>query len=139
MKTFPPTRWLPAYQWLGGLCDTTTGVLLLVAPAWTLKLMGAHQIPQPVEFVSFVGAFVLSVGLAYFYAARLALTSENASRWQTVWTLTALSRSLVAGFLTWQIIASRMETAWLTVAVTDASLATLQWTGLCLRWLEFEG
>jgi hypothetical protein len=91
-----------------------------------------------VEVVSFVGAFVLSVGLAYLCAARWPMNSRFAPRWQTVWLLTALSRSLVAIFLTWQIIAGKMETAWLTVALTDGALATVQWIGLKRGWLNFK-
>jgi hypothetical protein len=138
MKFSAPIRWLPAYQWLAGLCDTSTGVMLVFAPAWTLRVMGLHQLPSPIEFVSFVGAFVLSVGLAYFYAARWPMNSRFAPRWQTVWFLTALSRSFVAMFLTWQIIAGKMEIAWLTVAFTDGALATVQWIGLKLGWLNFK-
>lgn len=138
MNITVPRRWLPAYQWLAGLCDTVTGVLLLAAPTWTLQLMGVRELPQPVQFVSFVGTFVLAVGLAYFYAARLPLISANAGRWQAVWTLTALSRSVVAGFLTWQIFAGKMEAAWIAVAATDGGLAIFQWTGLRRGWLDFK-
>lgn len=138
MKNTALLPWLPAYQWLAGLCDASTGVLLVFAPAWTLKLMGVRQMPQPVEFVSFVGAFVLGVGLAYFYAARLPLKSNNAARWQAVWFLTALSRTLVASFLFWKILAGQMERAWAAVALTDGVLAALQWTGLSLGWLDFK-
>ena len=138
MNSPDPFRWLPAYQWLAGLCDTATGLLLVFAPAWTLKLMAVQMPPQPMAFASFVGAFVLSVGLAYFYAARLPLTLANASRWQAVWFLTALTRTLVAVFLTSQIIIGRMEHAWLAVAFTDGALAAFQWTGLSLGWLNFK-
>lgn len=138
MKFTTPNCWLPAYQWLAGLCDTSTGALLVFAPAWTLRLMGLHQLPSPIEFVSFVGVFVLSVGLAYLYAARWPMNFHFAPRWQTVWFLTALSRSLVAMFLTWQIIAGKIEAAWLTVALTDGALAIVQWAGLHLGWLEFK-
>lgn len=138
MTILAPKRWLPAYQWLAGMCDALTGALLLVAPVWTLKLMGVHQPPQPVEFVSFVGAFVFSVGLAYLYAARIPLTPNGAHRWQTVWVLTALSRSMVAAFLLWHILAGKMEPAWLVVAASDAALAILQWIGLGRGWLDFK-
>ena len=139
MKTFSPSRWLPAYQWLAGAGDTATGGLLVLAPAWTLKLMGVQQLPQPVDFASFIGVFVLGVGMAYWYAARLPFDSKSAPRWQTVWSLTALTRSLVAGFLTWQILAGRMEKAWLAVAATDGALAIFQGIGLKRGWLDFKG
>ncbi len=138
MNQTRPTRWLPAYQWLAGLCDVTTGVLLVFAPAWTLKLMGVKGGPQPVDFAAFIGVFVLSVGLAYWYAARLPMNTANAPRWQAVWWLTALSRTLVAGFLFWKIFGGKIEMAWLTVALTDGFLATFQWVGLHKRWLAFK-
>ncbi|HTL73257.1 MAG TPA: hypothetical protein VL863_08130 [bacterium] len=138
MKIVSPSRWLPVFQWLAGSCDTATGVLLVFTPAWTLKLMGVQRLPQPIEFVSFVGVFVLGVGLAYLSIARLPLNAKTAPRWQTVWRLTALIRALVAGFLSWQILTSRMETAWLAVAVTDGALALIQWFGLQRCWLDFK-
>jgi len=138
MKPTRPHRWLPAYQWLAGLCDFTTGVMLVATPGWTLRLMGVHAGPQPMEFAAFVGVFVLSVGVAYWYAARLPMNATNAARWQTVWWLTALSRTLVAGFLFWKISAGTMETAWLTVALTDGCLAVFQWVGLGRNWLSFK-
>jgi hypothetical protein len=136
MKSILPSRWLPVFQWLAGSCDTVTGVLLVFAPAWTLQLMGVQRLPQPVEFASFVGVFVLGVGLAYLSIALLPLNAKTAPRWQTVWNLTALIRFLVAGFLTWQILAGRMEKVWLAVAVTDGALAIFQWIGLRRGWLD---
>ncbi len=138
MRRIRSPYWLTSYQWLAGLCDVTTGLALMFAPGWTLSLMGVRHVPQPVEFAAFIGAFVFSVGLAYWYAARLPLRAANAARWQTVWWLTALIRSVVAGFLTWKILADSLETAWVTVAVTDGLLAVFQWTGLRAGWLDFK-
>jgi len=129
--------WLRVYQWSAGLCDLTTGILLVLAPAWTLALMGVKHAPQPVEFAAFIGVFVLSVGVAYLYAARLPMTSANAPCWQTIWWLTAMSRTLVAAFLGWKFFSGRLETAWLTVALTDGVLAAFQWLGLRQGWLAF--
>jgi hypothetical protein len=138
MRQINQFRWLRAYQWLAGLCDVSTGVLLVSAPDRTLSLMGVQQVPQPVGFAAFIGVFVLSVGLAYLYGARLPMNAANAARWQTVWWLTALSRSLVAGFLAWKIMAGQMEVAWLTVALTDGALAIYQWIGLRMDFLCFK-
>ena len=137
MNTSSACRWLPVYQWLAGACDTVTGLLLVVAPVWTLKLMGVQQLPRPVGFAGFVGVFVLAVGLSYWYAARLPQSAVTASRWQAVWWFTALCRSLVAAFLSWQVAEGRMEKAWLNVAATDGVLAVFQWTGLWRGWLDF--
>lgn len=127
------------YHGLAGLSDTATGWLLLIAPQWTLTLLGIRKLPQPIEFASFVGVFVLGVGLAYLYAMRIPMNAANAPRWQTVWVLTALTRTLVAAFLVAQIAHGGMEFAWFTVAVTDGAMALVQWTGLAMRWLDFAG
>ncbi len=127
---------LTAYQWLAGASDTGTGLLLIAAPAWTLHLMGVHILPRPIAFASFIGVFVLSVGLTYLVvAARWPLTRGNAFLWRTQWMLTALIRSLVALFLFVEIIAGSMEPAWATVALTDSALAAIQWIGLARKWL----
>ena len=131
-------QFLIAYQLLAGSSDTATGVLLVFTPAWTLKLMGVVHSSFPPAATSFIGIFVLSVGLAYLYAAKLPMNAANAPRWQTVWLLTALSRTLVAGFLFWQTITKQMESAWLTVAFTDGTLATVQSIGLAKGWLQFD-
>jgi len=128
-------RWLTAYMWLAGMSDTCTGLLLVFAPAWTFSLMQIKQAPPPV-FGGYIGVFVLGVGLSYFYAVRKPLTRESAATWETVWIFTALSRSLVAGFLGWKIFAGHLEPAWLTVAFTDMVLAAIQWTGLAKGWLR---
>jgi hypothetical protein len=131
--------WLLLYQCLAGLGDTSTGWLLIVEPRWTLTLMGVHLLPQPIEFASFVGVFVLGVGLVYLYAMHLPLDAAHAPRWQTVWALTALVRTLVAVFLFVEISSGRMERAWLAVAVFDGTLALIQWIGLTRGWLDFAG
>ena len=132
-------RWLPVYQWLAGSCDTATGLLLMVAPGWTLACMGMQHPPQPIEFAGFIGAFVFSVGAACLYAARLPMDAGNAPRWQTVWLLTALTRTMVAAFLAWRMATGQLELAWITVALTDGALALFQWTGLWQGWLRFKG
>jgi hypothetical protein len=132
------STWILTYQYLAGLSDTSTGILLLFAPAWTLTLMGVHRLPQPIEYASFVGVFVLGVGLAYLSITRLALHAVNTPRWQTVWVLTALIRMLVAAFLLAEILAGRMEPAWSTVALWDGALSVIQWVGLGRGWLNFE-
>jgi hypothetical protein len=133
------SAWLLTYQYLAGLGDTTTGLLLVFAPLWTMTLMGVQRLPQPIEYVSFVGVFVLGVGLAYLSVTRLPLTAQNTPRWQTVWILTALIRSLVAAFLLTEILSGQMEPAWFTVAIVDGALAVIQWIGLGKGWLNFEG
>lgn len=129
---------LLTYQYLAGACDTATGILLICAPEWTLALMGVTHGAFSPAAASFVGIFVLAVGIAYLYATRVPMDAANAPRWQTIWGLTALIRSLVSLFLFWQIGTKEMESAWLTVAFTDGALAVVQWVGLENGWLRFD-
>lgn len=129
-------RRLLAYQYLAGLCDSTTGILLIAAPAFTLTLMGLSVIPQPVAFVRYIGVFVLSVGLTYFWAAiRWPLTPRAHIAWSTQWKITALIRSLVALFVLWQVASRGLELRWLTVAFSDGLFALIQIVGLEKGWL----
>lgn len=123
---------LIAYQWLAGLADTGTGLLLLFAPTPALRLMGVAIAPTPIVFASFIGVFVLGVGVSYL---TLLFAPREAARWEAQWLVTALIRSLVAIFLCVEVATGRMEGAWLTVALTDGVLAATQWTGLKRGWL----
>jgi len=48
------------YQLLIGASDTSTGLLLLVAPALTLQLMRLEPADAALPYLSYIGAFVLS-------------------------------------------------------------------------------
>jgi hypothetical protein len=136
----PPRRWLILYQYIAGLCDTGTGLLLIVAPAWTLRLMGLTIIPRPVVFVRYIGVFVLSVGLTYLWAAaRWPLTSRAHLGWSAQWKITALVRTLVAVFVVGQVASSTLESRWISVALSDGAFAAIQWIGLRKGWLERAG
>ena len=127
---------LRTYQWLCGCCDGFTGLLLILSPAWTLRLMGIRRLPESLEMASFVGVFVLGVGLAYLTMTAEPRTSGQAARWRAVWLVTAIIRTLVAVFLAWQILGGRMEAGWSVVLATDLILGLLQFAGLKLEWLE---
>lgn len=130
-------RLLMLYQYAAGLCDTSTGLLLIFAPVWTLRLMRVTAPPRPIEFAGFVGAFVLSIGLTYLgVVSRGPLSRENENSWMVQWRITALARTLVAIFLFSQIAVGKMEAAWIMVALTDGVLASVQWTGLARGWLQ---
>jgi hypothetical protein len=136
----PPRRWLMLYQYIAGLCDTGTGLMLIVAPALTLRFMGLTIIPQPVVFVRYIGVFVLSVGLTYFWAAaRWPLTTHAHIGWSTQWKITVLVRTLVAVFVVGQIASSALEIRWISVAFSDGAFAAIQWIGLRKGWLERAG
>lgn len=124
------------YQLLIGLSDGCTGALLLFAPAMTLRLMGVHAPADVLAFVSFIGAFVLSTGLACLYGARLARQSNVCAKLETVWLLTTFTRGLVAIFVSASIVSNAMEPAWATVAASDGVIALLQAIGLRRGWLR---
>lgn len=126
---------LYAYQWLTTLSDTGTGVMLYIAPLFTLRLMGVHAEPNIAPYVSYIGAFVLSVGFACFYGALLMARNGSRERIEVVWLLTALARFSVAIFLIKSILFGELEPAWMTVAIFDGACAIFQTIGLSRRWL----
>ena len=130
-------RWLFLYQYGAGLCDTSTGVLLIAAPAWTLGVMGLRVVPQPVAFVRYIGVFVLSVGLTYLWSAiRWPLMPHAHIAWTAQWKITALFRSLVALFVAWQVASAAIEPRWISVAFSDGAFALIQILGLAKGWLD---
>ena len=70
---------LLSYQWLTALSDTVTGILLCIAPAATLSLMGVRASENAMPYVSYIGAFVLSVGIACLYGALLMMREGSCS------------------------------------------------------------
>jgi hypothetical protein len=132
----PNRSLLLLYQYIAGLCDSTTGLLLIAAPEWTLHLIGLTEIPRPIAFVRYIGVFVFSVGLSYLWAAtRWPLTARAHIGWSTQWKITAMIRTLVALFVAWQVAAAGIEGKWITVALSDGAFAIFQWIGLQQGWL----
>jgi len=128
-------QWLNMYQYLAGLCDTGTGVLLIVFPGFALGLLRLGIVPSP--YIRFIGVFVLSVGLTYLWTViRWPLNGHVAPVWLTQWKITALIRSLVAIFVVWQVAARAIDSRWMTVALTDGIFAAIQIIGLEQGWIE---
>ena len=128
-------RILLAYQLLTGLSDGSTGVLLIFAPAVALRVMHLQVSPSALPFLSYIGAFVLSVGVACLYGAFLVTRADFAPKLEVVWLLTAITRGLVAVFVISKIVSGTLEAGWMTVAVSDGALALLQAIGLSQGWL----
>ena len=125
-----------AYQLLTGLSDTSTGLLLLAAPQLTLRLMKLHAAPDTLPFLSYIGVFVLSVGLACLYGGWLAIMRGTADKLEVVWLLTAITRALVAVFVLVAVSSGSLEPGWTAVAFTDAAFSLLQFAGLGRGWLR---
>lgn len=126
---------LVVYQMLIGLSDTFTGALLMVAPELTLRLMHLQAPSDALIYVSFIGAFVFSVGLACLYGALLAYKGNYRTKLEVVWLLTAFARASVANFVITQVLSSTLETGWLTVAAMDGVCVLIQAIGLRRGWL----
>lgn len=126
---------LIAYQLVTGISDSLTGALLLVAPEFTLRLMRLSAPADAEIYLSFVGAFVLSVGLACLYGALLAYRGSCRSRIEVVWLITALTRASVAIFVAGQVMTSALAAGWLTVAISDGICVLIQAIGLRRGWL----
>lgn len=131
-------RLLELFQAAVGLLDSLTGLLLIVAPLQTLRLMGIAQLPESGVFVTFVGSFVLGVGLTYLtLLVRYRRGVSSSLAWEAQWRATALIRACVAVVLLFQIVTGRMAPAWISVVLTDGLLAALQWFGASRGWLRF--
>src|ERR1035441_2123281 len=102
------SRLLLGYQMLTGLSDTGTGLLLIFAPALTLRLLGLHVSFESLPFLSYIGMFVLSVGIACLYGAFLASRVAFAEKLEVVWLLTGITRALVALFVIAKILAGTL-------------------------------
>jgi len=128
---------LLAYQFLVGLSDALTGALLIVAPAFTLRLMHLHPAEDALPFLSFIGAFVFSVGLSCLYGAVVMAQRGSPCRLETVWLLTGFARASVAIVVTAQILAHTLEPGWVAVALTDGACVLFQAIGLRRGWLAY--
>lgn len=123
------------YQLLTGIGDSSTGALLIVAPAFTLRLMGLHAGGDALPYLSFIGAFVLSVGLACLYGAWIVARRGSLRILETVWLLTAITRASVAIFVLAQIADHTLEFGWVSVAIADGLCVLIQSIGLRKGWL----
>lgn len=127
----PSARSIFWWNFAAGAMDACTGILLMAAPAFTLRMMKL-EVPLPVEpFIGWIGAFVAAVGLCYFLALR---SSKEGTA--MVWRMTALVRTMVAGYLMWQIYSGSLPMGWSTVAATDGVVALVQGIGLKRGWLS---
>jgi hypothetical protein len=125
-----------AYQFVTGLSDTVTGILLCAAPAFTLRMMGVRAPADALPYVGYIGAFVLSVGLASLYGARILRLPGSTERIETVWFVTALSRAAVALYLLPEISIGNFQHGWLSVVLFDGACALVQGIGLRRGWLR---
>ena len=128
--------YLLGYQLAAGISDTFTGVLLMAVPVFTVRTMGIPVPHDAAPFLSFIGAFVLAVGFSYLYGALLVRRTGGAPRLETVWLLTAITRSSVAIFVLGAVASRTLSPGWLSVAAFDGLCVAIQARGLRRGWLS---
>ena len=124
------------FQIVAGAGDAATGLLLLVAPSLTLRLMGISRIPGDLIFVSFIGAFVFAVGLSYLVYLRVPRNEIEMGGLRAAWLLTGMERMCVAVFIAIAFAGGKMEGAWMTVSIFDFAFAAFQFRALYRRFPE---
>lgn len=109
--------------------DALTGLLLIFVPARVLGLLGIRPpSTDALVFLSWIGVFVMSVGVSY------GLVFLKRRHGEAVWAFTSLVRMAVAVFLTTNVLRETMEKSWMLVAVSDAAVALIQIIILRLGW-----
>jgi hypothetical protein len=127
---------LLAYQLVAGVSDASTGALLIAAPLFTIRTLGLAVPRDATPFLSFIGAFVLAVGLGYLYGALLMRRTRGTQRLEAVWLLTAMIRSSVAIFVLAAVLNGSLDPGWLTIALFDGICVVIQAHGLRRGWLS---
>lgn len=123
-------RFLKLWSVAVGAMDALTGLLLIFVPDLVLRLLKIEApSPDSMVFLSWIGVFVMAVGLSY----GLALGKRRGAG-EVVWMFTALARVLVAVFLTAKITAGVMPMAWALVALSDGLVALVQMVILRKGW-----
>jgi hypothetical protein len=125
-----------AYALLAGAGDAVTGLLLLAAPALTLRLMLIPDLPAEPIFLRWVGAFVLATGLYYFLPWLQREPARRTAELAVVLRLTCVVRGIVALFTLSAVLTGALSWHWLSVTGCDAVTAVLQLIMLRGRWLD---
>jgi len=103
---------------LAGAGEFLGGLLLVLAPAWTLSLMKAPAVHEPV-FVGFIGCFVSGVGLSYLWGLAAWSFTGSLQRLRTAWEITIIFRILAGSFVLFHVIRGTLASPWLSVPLTD--------------------
>lgn len=120
------------YTLLAGACDGLTGILLLAAPVFTLNWMGIGALPSEPVYMQWIGAFVFSVGASYFLPALPSNPETRRRRFLGVLEITTGIRLVIAAFTGFALLQGTLDPAWITVTLTDLTLAAIQITLLKL-------
>lgn len=115
-------KFLKIWSVVMGSMDALAGLLLMLVPVTVLQLLRIDApSPDALVYLSWIGVFVMAVGLSYGFAL-----GNHRGRGETVWMFTALARAMVALFLIVQITRGIMAPAWMLVALSDGLVALVQ-------------
>jgi len=136
MNTALKKRIVAIFCLLAGAMDASSGCLLVVAPAWTLHLMGVPPVDATsLVFIQFIGAFVFSVGSLYLFAlASIFRTSSHLPLYFCLW-VTGWVRLVICLFTSHALFSGTLPVEWLSVPLSDGLLAALQFWMIRRRWL----
>jgi hypothetical protein len=109
-------------------------VLLYVAPLFTLQLMGIRAVEDAGPYLSYIGAFVLAVGLSGLYGAYVVACHGLPERLEVVWLLTSFSRAAVAIYVAKSVLTGSLQPTWISVAAFDGLCVLIQGVGLKKNW-----
>lgn len=124
------TSFLKFWSIAVGSMDALTGLLLIFAPGLVLQLLKIEApSPDAMIYLSWIGVFVMAVGLSYGFAL-----GRHRGRGETVWMFTSLARILVTVFLVIQITMGNMAPSWVVVALSDGMVALVQMVILRKGW-----
>jgi len=118
--------WASVYCVLAGLCDGITGLLLWVAPAATLKLMGVATTPTEPVYMQWIGAFVFSIGTSYLLPFLRRDPVARARALAGMLAVTTWVRVIIAVFSTVSITTGSLDGSWWSVPMTDVTFAVIQ-------------
>jgi|TARA_B110000285_G_scaffold77816_1_gene89634 hypothetical protein len=122
---------------LAGLMDSSSGMLLMTAPAFTMGLMQLDvSTVELLVFIRFIGAFVFSVGMLYVFAWLQYLRSESWQPVRAVLLMTAWVRLVICFFTAVAIATGDLPVGWASVTLTDGCLAALQLWIVLKEWVS---
>lgn len=132
------TKSLGVYALCAGLMDSLSGLLLMFMPEHTLKMMRVPEVSaEAAVFVSFVGAFVFSVGVLYLFGLIPLLINGKRSALGAIFLITAWVRGVICAFTTYAIVRGHLGIAWSSVPLSDGALAIFQiWAVFNVRFWD---
>lgn len=118
------------FNCLVGAMDTLTGLLLILTPVLVLNLLMISDVPQETIYLRFIGAFVASVGSTYLISSLYYQDTFYLTYVKSLWLYTGAIRLSVGTFLLFATIFGALNILWISVALTDLTVAGLQFLSL---------